>query len=414
MADTNGAGATPRLRFPGFEEDWIEQPLGRFLTESRIAGSDGSVAKKLTVKLWGNGVFAKTEAIRGSANTQYYKRRSGQFIYSKLDFLNAAFGIVPAHLDGFESTADLPCFDVDSDLDGKFLLEYVGRADFYKRFGEIADGGRKAKRIQVESFLSFPIAIPARIVEQRKIADCLTSLDEVIAAQAQKVEALKAHKQGLMQQLFPREGETVPRLRFPGSHEVPSWQATRLNAVLDESKLKSDGASRVHSVSVHKGLIDQIEHLGRSFAAADTSHYSLVRPFDIVYTKSPTGDFPFGIVKQSRLPYAVIVSPLYGVFTPVNRHIGRIIEAFFEAPARAANYLAPIVTKGAKNTIQISNPKFLAGEIPLPVDLDEQRLVATSLSLVDARVVAEAEKLKTLRSHKQGLMQQLFPSREDA
>ena len=122
MSENHVTSPAPKLRFPGFREDWREQPLGRLLNESRIPGSDGSVAKKLTVKLWGNGVVAKTEKISGSASTQYYRRRAGQFIYSKLDFLNGAFGVVPDHLDGFESTADLPCFDVAADLDRKFLF----------------------------------------------------------------------------------------------------------------------------------------------------------------------------------------------------------------------------------------------------------------------------------------------------
>src|ERR1700736_4441985 len=79
----------PRLRFPEFRDagEWKEKELRKFLTESRVLGSTGNVAKKITVKLWGKGVFEKGESIKGSENTQYYKRRAGQFIYSKLDFL---------------------------------------------------------------------------------------------------------------------------------------------------------------------------------------------------------------------------------------------------------------------------------------------------------------------------------------
>jgi type I restriction enzyme S subunit len=136
----------PRLRFSDFLEDggWEERPLGKFLTESRVEGSTGDVARKITVKLWGKGVFPKDESITGSENTKYHKRRAGQFIYSKLDFMNQAFGIVPKNLDGFESTIDLPCFDISNGLNSAFLLEYVKRDAFYKKNGEIADGGRKA------------------------------------------------------------------------------------------------------------------------------------------------------------------------------------------------------------------------------------------------------------------------------
>ena len=86
----------PMLRFPEFHDapGWPHRLMSRYLSESRIKGSGGHEAKKLTVKLWGKGVFEKHESVQGSENTQYYRRRAGQFIYSKLDFLNQAFGII--------------------------------------------------------------------------------------------------------------------------------------------------------------------------------------------------------------------------------------------------------------------------------------------------------------------------------
>jgi len=176
--------------------------MSDFLVGSRVPGNAGDSARKLTVKLWGKGVFEKIEKMKGSENTRYYKRKAGQFIYSKLDFMNQAFGIVPDALDGFESTVDLPCFDVARSLDARFLLEYVKRKDFYNKHGDLADGGRKAKRIQTDVFLSFDILVPS-FQEQQKIADCFSSLDDLIAAQAEKTTALKTHKAALMQQLFP-------------------------------------------------------------------------------------------------------------------------------------------------------------------------------------------------------------------
>ena len=202
----------------------------------------------------------------------------------------------------------------------------------------------------------------------------------------------------------------VPALRFPEFHGSKGWNLRPLSDYLTEYRQKSDGMSKVHSVSLSKGIVNQIEYLGRSFSADDTSHYKLVKPYDVVYTKSPTGDFPYGIVKQNFNLYNVIVSPLYGVFTPNNRYIGYIIHSIFESAIRLNNYLSTLVQKGAKNTIQISNDTFISKEILLPDNDDEQQKIADCLSSIDALIKATENKIDELKAHKKGLMQQLFPA----
>ena len=121
------AGQTvPEIRLDGFEGEWKKDTLEPYLTESRISGDTGLTAKKITVKLWGKGVIEKEEKYAGSSNSQYFVRKAGQFIYSKLDFQNQAFGIIPNELDGYQSTLDLPTYDIQN-IDPKFLLEYVMR-----------------------------------------------------------------------------------------------------------------------------------------------------------------------------------------------------------------------------------------------------------------------------------------------
>ncbi|HNH49681.1 MAG TPA: restriction endonuclease subunit S, partial [Myxococcota bacterium] len=123
----------------------------------------------------------------------------------------------------------------------------------------------------------------------------------------------------------------TPKLRFPEFLGAEGWEETPLKQVLREHGLRSNGKCEVHSVSVHNGVVNQKEHLGRSFAAADTSHYNLAKPHDVIYTKSPTGEFPFGVVKYNQLGYDVIVSPLYGVFSPETPWVGHILDAYFQS-----------------------------------------------------------------------------------
>ena len=181
--------------------DWEEKVVGDFMKESRVKGSSGDKAKKITVKLWGKGVYEKNEKNSGSENTQYYIRKSGQFIYSKLDFLNCAFGVIPEYLDKFETTVDLPCFDVEQSISKYFVLEYIKQKRFYKKYGDMADGSRKAKRIHADAFLSFPINLPST-KEQNKIESFLSALDKKIDFTRQQIEQTQTFKKGLLQQMF--------------------------------------------------------------------------------------------------------------------------------------------------------------------------------------------------------------------
>ena len=200
---------------------------------------------------------------------------------------------------------------------------------------------------------------------------------------------------------------TTPKLRFPGFSD--SWAYEQLSNVLKEHKLKNTEGHAVFSVSMEYGIVNQIELLGRSYAAADTSHYTVGRRYDIVYTKSPLKAFPFGIVKQCKFDGKIALSPLYGVFTPPNPHLGLMIEAYFESPNRSKDFLSPLCQKGAKNTLQITNSTFLSGRLALPTQPAEQQRIADCLSSLDALMAAQARKVEALKTHKKGLMQQLFP-----
>ena len=195
------AGQTvPEIRLDGFEEEWGKDTLEPYLTESRISGDTGLTAKKITVKLWGKGVIEKEEKYAGSSNTQYFIRKGGQFIYSKLDFQNQAFGIIPNELNGYQSTLDLPTFDIQN-IDSKFLLEYVMRREFYEYQGLIANGSRKAKRIHPEDFLVMPVRIPS-IEEQQAIGSYFSNLDNLINSQQEKISQLETLKKKLLQDMF--------------------------------------------------------------------------------------------------------------------------------------------------------------------------------------------------------------------
>ena len=406
IKEGNQPTVLPKLRFPAFRETggWDERKISDFLIESRLPGSKGNIAKKITVKLWGNGVFEKSEAIKGSINTQYFRRRSGQFIYSKLDFVNQAFGVIPARLDNFESTVDLPCFDIVDEINSVFLLEYVKRKDFYERLGETADGSRKARRIHAETFLSFSIDFPTP-PEQQKIAECLSSADELIVAQARKLEALKTHKKGLMQQLFPREGETQPRLRLPEFLNSPEWMVKSFG----EAATFYNGKAYSQEELLEEGKY-KVLRVG-NFFTNNSWYYSDLELDDTKYCEE--GDLLYA--------WSASFGPRIwrGKKTIYHYHIWKVIERqgidrrfLFIALENETNKIKSQSANGlgllhiTKGTIENWGSAF-----PRPT---EQRQIADCLTSLDDLIAAQAQGLEALKTHKKGLMQQLFPSQVEA
>ena len=414
------ATLSPKLRFPEFRKSagWKATLLSSVLYEHRLKSDGKSEVHSVSLT---KGVVSQLEHLGRSysaADTSHYSLvKPFDVIYTKSPLAKFKLGIVKQHR-GPHNAIVSPLYGVFSPVNsnvGQLIEAYFDSPSRSLRYLEplAQKGAKNTIQISNEKFLSGEIVLPYQEPEQQKIAACLTSLDGLIAFQARKVDALKNYKKGLMQLLFPQEGETQPRLRFPDFQNSSQWTFVLLKELLTEHGLESDGKCEVHSVSVNKGVVNQKEHLGRSFAAADTSHYKLAKPYDVIYTKSPTGEFPLGVVKHNQLGFNVIVSPLYGVFSPENRWLGYILDAYFESPVRTTNYLSSITQKGAKNTIQISNQTFLSKGLYLPSDPAEQQKIAECLSSVGDLIATHAQKLDALNTHKAGLMQRLFPTLEE-
>ncbi len=177
---------------------WEQRKVGEYLVESRELGHKGDAARKMTVKLWGKGVYEKNET--GSSNTQYFVRHANQFIYSKLDFLNCAFGVVPEELESLETTADVPAFDCYG-IEPYFMFYTAIQPQFYVKNGTIADGSRKAKRIHADVFLDMPFDVPC-LEEQRAIIGALKQVDNLITLHQRKCDELQKIKKYMLQNMF--------------------------------------------------------------------------------------------------------------------------------------------------------------------------------------------------------------------
>lgn len=237
--------------------------------------------------------------------------------------------------------------------------------------------------------------------EQHKIVKILTTQDKVIELKEKLLTEKQRQKKYLMQQLL------TGKKRLPGFDG--EWKNVGLNEVLLERKEKNVGQDhRICSVAVQKGVVDQIEHLGRSYAAADTSNYGVAHYGDIIYTKSPTGDFPYGIIKQNQMHEDVAVSPLYGIYEPACYELGYILHTYFSYAVNCSNYLLPIIQKGAKNTINISNDVFVSRPLYLPTDCEEQRALAEIFITADKEITLLCQDIEQEKQKEKALMQLLL------
>ena len=380
---------------------WETRALSSYLSESFVIGNTGNVAKKITVKLWNKGVVAKKEIHRGSENTRYYKRKKGQLIYSKLDFLNCAFGVIPESLDGFESTQDLPAFDIEG-VDPVFLLSQIVQKRFYERWGTmVANGGRKARRISEDDFLSFPIAVP-RIEEQRKIAAILTAQDKVIELKERLLTEKQRQKAYLMQQLL------TGKKRLPGFSGA--WKANRLRDIATRhTKRNNTGNTNVLTISAQYGLINQAEFFDKAVASDDKSNYFLLEKGDFAYNKSYSNGYPFGAIKRLTRYEVGIVSPLYICFRIKEGSVsGEYLEQYFEA-GLMNHEIQAFAQEGARNhgLLNIAVDDFFNSKILLPSP-EEQTAIAEVFSAANREIELLQQDIGQEKQRKKALMHLLL------
>ena len=388
------------MRFPGFEGTWGNYRLGEIATFSKGKGISKSDIDE-------NGI---TECIRYGELYTYYGETIDK-IKSKtnvdvdtLTLSEANDVIIPASGETMIDIATASCVlksgvalggdlnIIKTNNDGVFLSYYLNS----RKKLEIANlaQGISVVHLYSSQLSSLSLKLPT-LEEQKRISTFLASLDKRIQTQNKIIQRLETLIKGLCQNLF-KEGND------------PSWSKFYLKSLLIERREFNIANYPVHSVSVSRGVINQIEYLGRSFAAKDTSNYNVVYNGDIIYTKSPTGEFPYGVIKQSFVNEKVAVSPLYGVYRPKNIYLANILHYYFSNPINTNNYLHSLVQKGAKNTINITNQDFLNKEIYLPSDENQIKTISLLLNSITKKIRAEQSLHDRLLQQKQYLLQNMF------
>ena len=251
------------------------------------------------------------------------------------------------------------------------------------------------------------------INEQGHVADCLSSLDELIAAQARKVDALKTHKKGLMQQLFPREGETQPRLRCPEFGDAPDWENGSLSSIFETTSGGTPSRTEagywggdipwITTSLVNFGVINGAEEFITKNGLNNSSAKLLPKGTVLIamYGQGKTrGQVALLDVEATTNQACAAVRPKQGI----NPYF-----VFLNLAGRYDEFRRLSNSGGQENLSQ-----GLIREFPFayPLDEDEQKRIADCLTSLDTLIAAATQELETLKTHKKGLMQQLFPSAE--
>ncbi|MCX6883792.1 MAG: restriction endonuclease subunit S [Verrucomicrobia bacterium] len=304
----------------------------------------------------------------------------------------------------------------------EFFRYIILDKQFIYNLGVISPGGAGRNRVLSKNdFLKLRVALPSP-VEQKKIAECLSSVDELIAAHARKLDTLKTHKKGLMQQLFPREGETQPHLRFPEFQTAGEWASLRLSDLIQS--------------------LDAGVSVNSDDRPAATGEAGVLKTSAVTYgifareeNKVVLDEFEIGRLRESVCKNTVIISRMN---TPelvgANAYVEASAENIFlpdrlwaakSSPGASMRFIACVLgsdkgraalsklaTGSSGSMKNITKPDVLSLQVMAPT-LEEQDRIATCVSSLDALIAAQTQKLEALKTHKKGLMQQLFPSLEE-
>ena len=413
----------PNLRFPEFRSagDWHFQPLSDIAEPiSERVGRSKCVPMSVTT---GVGLLSQEEKFgritAGNSYKNYIRLRMDDFAYNK----SATKEFPQGYIARYSGTRDaavpasiFTCFRPDAAALIPEYLDHLLHGNHHGRWLRkyITVGARAHGALSVsdDALMSMPVPLPPVAVsrpEQQKIADCLAALADLIAAEGRQLEALRQHKQGLMQQLLPQPGETMPRLRFPEFSEEGPWEETAIGNMGEVITGSTPSTSRRHFYGgafmfVSPADISDLRFVEETKTTLTDAGFAECRPIKKNSVLFVCIGSTIGKVAQCLRPCAtnqqinsLVVSPAFVAdfaYYLLDRESVRIARL-------AGKQAVPIINKSLFATVKVTAPMFA-----------EQQRIADCLSALDARIAAQVQKLNALKTHKQGLLQQIFPSLE--
>ncbi|MGN2410356.1 restriction endonuclease subunit S [Pseudomonas syringae] len=419
MEDSKPALA-PKLRFPEFGETarWQFLPLNRLAIRAKKKNRDEQIDRVLTNSAEFGVVdqrdfFDKDIATQGKLEGYVVVERDS-YVYNPRISSTAPVGPISKNKIGTGVMSPLYTVFKFKDDRNDFYEHFFNTSGWHTYMRQASSTGARHDRMAIsnDDFMAMPLPVSSPD-EQQKIADCLCSLDELISAQGRKVDALKTHKKGLMQRLFPRAGQTQPHLRLPEFRKAGEWKEDALDDIAtfrrgsfpqpyglpewydekngmpfiqvfdvgDDFRLKDKTKSRISTLGAKKSVFipvgTLIVTLQGSIGRVAITHYD-------------------AYIDRTLLIFESFQKPIEKVF------FSRVIQNLFDIEKeKAPGGIIKTITKESLRDFKVKYPK-----------IEEQQRIASCLSSLDELITAHTQKLEALKTHKKGLMQQLFPTAE--
>lgn len=406
----------PELRFPEFKDagEWEEKKLGEILIKNSTKNKKQkySLVQSVSNKfgLINQEEYFENRRIAGKDTSNYYVIKKGYFAYnpSRIDVGSLAYKY------DNETSIISPLY-VSFKADNKlvldyFLLNWFDSENFTKQM--IFEGGVR-NTLNYESLIQIKILLPPSINEQQRIAACLSSLDELISTHSQKLELLKAHKKGLMQNLFPQEGKKEPELRFKEFEDSGEWEEKLLGDCLTQKPEYGINASAVpYSDKLPTYLrITDISEDGyfltnnKMSVNMEVSEDNFLNEGDIVLAR--TGASVGKSYKYKKRDGELVFA---GFLIRVRPNVKKLNADMLFHFLSTHQYWAWVSFISARSGQPgINGTEYSSMPIILPPKIEEQQKIASCLSSLDELITAQSKKIEQLKQHKKGLMQGLFP-----
>ena len=403
----------PNIRFKGFNGEWEKKKLGEVAPLKGGYAFNSANFKDSGIPIVRISNILESEEVGGEFVFYDKIKNEKQFLLRYEDIVIAMSGATTGKIALVKTKNKLyqnqrvGKFSRTSNVDYKYLSALVSSPNFSSELNKLLSSSAQPNASSSD-INSIKLYFPSCIQEQSLLGSFLERINNIIVTTNLKLASLKQIKAASLQSMFPQEGETVPKVRFKGFEG--EWEKVQLNKCLDISNNinihNTYGINDVLSISDEAGVVNQIEFLGRSFAGKSLQKYKILKTDQLVYTKSPLKAKPYGIIKKNSNRTG-IVSTLYAIYDCKDNVSPEFIHYYFDPCYRINQYLSPLVNKGAKNTMNISDETALSGEIWIP-SLQEQQKIASYFYNLDKQISLQTQRLEKLKQIKAACLDKMF------